>query len=190
MKIKELDLSGMDILIVDDVPANIDVLRKTLETEGYKISFAPNGKIGLEVAELSRPDLILLDIMMPEMNGFETCEKLKLDHNTSNIPVIFLTAKNETDDIVKGFDLGAMDYITKPFRQKEVCARVKTHLTIVKQHEKLVLAHKQLKLKNENLQKMIKFKDTFIAAAIRDLQDPAKSKGVIEKLTNLQKLKD
>ena len=115
MKIKELELSGMEILIVDDVPANIDVLRKTLEAAGYKILFAPNGKIGLKVAALSKPALILLDIMMPEMDGFETCEKLKANPETCDIPALFLSAKNETEDIVKGFKLETMDYITKPF---------------------------------------------------------------------------
>lgn len=186
MENKELDLSGMRILVVDDVPANIDVLRKTLEAEGYNISFAPNGKIGLELATLSMPNLVLLDIMMPVMDGYETCQKLKANPKTCNIPVIFLSAKNETNDIVKGFELGAIDFITKPFRQREVCVRVKTHLTVVLQHNKLVLAHKQLKLKNENLQKMIKFKDTFIESAIRDFQDSNKFNEIIEKLSKIK----
>lgn len=188
MKNNKLDLYGMRILIVDDAVENIDILRKTLESEGYKISFAHNGKIGLEVAEVSIPALILLDIMMPTMNGFETCEKLKANPKTCDIPIIFLSAKHETHDIVKGFNLGAMDYITKPFRHEEVCARVKAQLTIVHQHKKLVLAYEQLELKNKNYQNMIKFKDTFLASALRDLQDPKKSKSVMEKLINLQKL--
>ncbi len=188
MKIKDLDLSGMEILIVDDVQANIDVLRKTLESENYTISFAPAGKIGLELAELSMPALILLDIMMPEMDGFETCEKLKANPKTCDIPVIFLSAKNDTDDIVKGFKLGAIDYITKPFQQDEVCARVKTHLTLALQEKKLVSVYKQLESKSEHLEEMIKFKDEFLEATLRDLQDPEKSKEVIEKLVNLQKL--
>lgn len=187
MKNKELDLSGMKILIVEDTATNIEILRGTLETEDYKLSFAPNGKIGLEVAELSMPQLILLDIMMPEMDGYEACEKLKANPKTADIPVIFISAKGETDEIVKGFELGAMDYITKPFRPAEVRARVKTHLTLVQQHEKLVLAHKQLKLKNENLQKMIKFKDVFIESTRRDLLDPEKSKNIIEKLSKLKR---
>jgi CheY-like chemotaxis protein len=124
-------ISG-DILIVDDTPANIGVLHKTLEPHGHKIYISSSGIGALNFLENNSPDLILLDIMMPGMDGFETCEKIKENEITKNIPIIFITAVSETDSIVKGFQLGAMDYITKPFRQEEVVARVSTQLKLKK----------------------------------------------------------
>ena len=118
------------ILIVDDVPANLNVLCQALETEGYKIVAAPSGTVALQIAHRTQPDLILLDVMMPEMDGFETCRRLKADASTAGIPVIFITAKDEMSSIVKGFEVGGADYITKPFRHEEVRVRVQTHLTI------------------------------------------------------------
>jgi len=118
------------ILVVDDTPANIQVLSATLKAEGYLISVATNGKQALEALERVRPDLILLDVMMPEMDGFETCRRLKTSDPWRHIPVIFLTAKTEVADLVKGFELGAVDYVAKPFNAHELLARVNTHLTI------------------------------------------------------------
>ncbi len=135
---EEQELPGK-ILIVDDTPANIDVLGKTLEEEGYEISAAPTGEIALEIADNFCPDLILLDIMMPGIDGFETCNRLKENPITKDIAVIFISALNDTDQICKGFDHGGMDYITKPFRREEVLARVRTHIklrTLLKQQEK------------------------------------------------------
>ena len=106
---------GSRILIVDDTVKNIQVLGTILKQEGYQLNVAQNGKQALDVVSKVQPDLILLDVMMPEMDGFEACEHLKNDPETADIPVIFLTAKIETDDIVKGFGLGAVDYVTKPF---------------------------------------------------------------------------
>lgn len=104
----------LTILVVDDTPENIDVLDGLLSDE-YKIKIAVNGEKALKIAEASpQPDLILLDIMMPGMDGYEVCEKLKANPTTKNIPVIFLTAKTEVEDETKGFQLGAVDYITKP----------------------------------------------------------------------------
>jgi diguanylate cyclase (GGDEF)-like protein len=121
---------GNRILVVDDTPANIDVLRLTLEPEGYDLSVAPSGEMALKIAPRFVPDLILLDIMMPGINGFETCEQLKKDPKLKKIPVIFISAKSEIEDIIEGFKHGGVDYISKPFRQEEVLARVKTHLKI------------------------------------------------------------
>lgn len=120
----------MNILAVDDTVANIQVLMKTLVPEGYRIAVAPNGKVALEIAIKTVPDLILLDVMMPVMDGFETCAALKSNEITRDIPVIFITAKIESEDIVKGFQLGAVDYVTKPFRSDEVLARVRTQLQL------------------------------------------------------------
>jgi PAS domain S-box-containing protein len=125
---KNIDLSGAKVLMVDDTPANIDVLRKVLSIEGYRLSFANSGEKALKIVERAIPDLILLDVMMPGMDGFETCRHLKADEKTQDIPIIFITAKTDMEDLVEGFKAGAVDYITKPFRQEEVCMRVRTHL--------------------------------------------------------------
>ena len=119
------------ILVVDDTPANIQMLSSTLKDKGYQISVATNGRQALEVVARLRPHLILLDVMMPEMDGFETCRRLKESAATNDIPVIFLTARTETTDIVKGFEVGAVDYVAKPFNAHELLARVNTHLTMV-----------------------------------------------------------
>jgi class 3 adenylate cyclase len=131
------------ILVVDDTPANIQALAGTLKEKGYQISVATNGQQAIEVVERVRPDLILLDVMMPEMDGFETCRRLKASDTTRDIPVIFLTARTETGDIVRGFELGAVDYVAKPFNAHELLARVNTHLTMDRLHrenERLLLS--------------------------------------------------
>jgi diguanylate cyclase (GGDEF)-like protein len=126
------DLLGMKILLVDDVPQNIEVLFQTLNTKNYQLSVVNSGVKALKVAPKFQPDLILLDIMMPEMNGIETCKRLKADKSTRDISIIFITAKTETDDVVEGLKVGGSDYITKPFRLEEVIARVETHLKLKK----------------------------------------------------------
>ncbi|RKZ42720.1 MAG: hypothetical protein DRQ41_06645 [Gammaproteobacteria bacterium] len=117
-----------EILIVDDAPSNLKMLSDILSTNQFEVIVATNGETALEIAELKMPCLILLDIIMPELDGFEVCQRLKANLKTQTIPIIFLTALSETVNIVKGFELGAVDYITKPFQQEEVLARVKTHL--------------------------------------------------------------
>jgi DNA-binding response OmpR family regulator len=118
------------ILVVDDNPQNVQFLGNLLLVQEYELGVAQNGVEALKFLEESLPDLILLDIMMPEMDGLEFCSILKSNINLSHIPVIFLTAKTETEDIVKGFEVGGVDYITKPFITAELLARVKTHLEI------------------------------------------------------------
>ncbi len=140
-----IDIFDMKVLIVDDTPANIDLLMKALQNNGYRLSFATNGNAALRLAEHNDPDLILLDIMMPGMDGLEVCAKIKNSEKTKDIPIIFITAKVETEDVVKGFQAGGVDYIAKPFRAEEVCARVKTQLA-------LQYARKQLKSQNEILE--------------------------------------
>jgi class 3 adenylate cyclase len=130
------------ILVVDDTPANLQTLASILKEKGYRISVATNGRQALEVVEKVEPDLILLDVMMPEMDGFETCRRLKASEKWHAIPVIFLTAKTETADIVQGFELGAVDYVAKPFNTHELLARVHTHLTmdhLRRENERLLL---------------------------------------------------
>jgi len=123
------------ILIVDDVLKNIQLLGNVLQNNGYDISFAISGEQALQIIENVNPDLILLDIMMPGIDGFEVCAKLKENKKTKEIPVIFLSAKIETDDIVSGFKIGAVDYITKPFIQEELLARVNTHFELKKSRD-------------------------------------------------------
>ncbi len=118
------------VLIVDDKLENIQVLGGILKKEGYQVNVAQSGQKALESVDAMTPDLILLDIMMPGLDGFETCKQLKAKSNAIDIPVIFLTAKTELDDIVQGFELGAVDYITKPFNLSELLARVNTHLDL------------------------------------------------------------
>ncbi len=123
-----VNLKGSKVLIVDDMPANLDLLSQILEQEDYQVSFATSGEQAIKVATLDLPDLILLDIMMPGMDGFETCRRLKSISATQRIPVIFVTGRTDSQDVLEGFHIGAVDYITKPVRQEEVCARVRTHL--------------------------------------------------------------
>ncbi|MGD9077919.1 MAG: SpoIIE family protein phosphatase [Desulfobacterales bacterium] len=118
------------LLLVDDNPTNLQVLYQTLETTGCKLLVAKNGETALAIAQKASPDLILLDIMMPDIDGFEVCRRLKDNPDTANIPVIFLSALTDTKDKVQGLQLGAVDYVSKPFQPDEVIARVNTHLTI------------------------------------------------------------
>jgi diguanylate cyclase (GGDEF)-like protein len=135
------------VLIVDDVPKNLQVLGTILSKENYRIAAANNGEQAIAIANDALPDLILLDIMMPGLNGYETCTKLKSISKTKEIPVVFLTAKIETEDVTKGFKAGAVDYVTKPFNSFELLARVKTHV-------ELKTSKDLLKEQNELLQKL------------------------------------
>ncbi len=161
-----------NILIVDDNQVNLDVLRRTLENEGHNISAVLGGKIALKLAPRSRPDLILLDIMMPEMDGFETCKALKENPITKDIPIIFVTASNRIEDIVKGFEVGAVDYITKPIKQQEVSMRVKTHLVL----QNLILSRgkmiAELESNNKKLVEANELKNKFLGMAAHDLRNP------------------
>jgi len=127
------------ILVVDDNPTNIELLLVYLHEKKYRILVTRDGPSAIKRAVSVKPDLILLDIMMPGMNGFETCEHLKNKPETKDIPIIFMTALADIETKLKGFELGAVDYVTKPFQKAEVCARIQTHLTI--QEQKIKLAH-------------------------------------------------
>lgn len=129
-KILETSLNNIEILVVDDTLANLDVITETLSSTHYNVSAVTSGKRALKQLQQETPSLILLDIQMPEMDGFETCRCIKANPNTANIPIIFITALSDTESIVKGFALGAVDYITKPFREAELLARVHTHLSL------------------------------------------------------------
>jgi signal transduction histidine kinase len=134
-----------EILLVDDTPANLQLLSGMLKEQGYKVRPVPSGKLALQVSKIEPPDLILLDILMPEMNGYEVCEKLKADNRLKDIPVIFISALSETIDKVKAFSVGGVDYVTKPFQFEEVHARVQTHLELRRQKLELQKSYDQLK---------------------------------------------
>jgi putative two-component system response regulator len=144
------------VLVVDDTPTNIQVLMETLKDD-YRIIAAVNGQRALQLAESDPPpDIILLDVMMPEMDGYEVCARLKADAKTRDIPVIFVTAKSETQDETKGLELGAVDYITKPISPPVVQARIKNHLELKKAREFLknqnvILEHRVQERTNEIL---------------------------------------
>lgn len=149
------------LLIVDDMPQYIKMLDHCLRSD-YQVFYAASGKEAVEIAFNEKMDLILLDIMMPEMDGYETCQILKKNTNTQDIPIIFLTARTHEKDILQGFKSGAVDYIVKPFNAAELLARVKIHLelkkakkVIEKQAEELTWTNKRLKKKNQKLQQAI-----------------------------------
>jgi diguanylate cyclase (GGDEF)-like protein len=125
----------MRVLIVDDVPDNIRVLSRMLVDDGHQISAATNGRQALKLVAACAPDLILLDVMMPEMDGYEVCAALKADPQLSSIPIIFITALADVENETRGLDLGAVDYITKPFKEAIVRVRVKTHLELKRQRD-------------------------------------------------------
>ena len=169
------DSSKFKILIVDDILANIEVLHETLEQEGYVISVATHGKMALDVAPHLKPDLILLDIMMPGMSGYETCQKLKANEHTRDFPVIFISAKGETEDIVEGFRVGGVDYIAKPFRREEVCSRVRTHAQLNYFKKKQKNRIQELEFQNNRLAKLDDIKTRFLGTAMHDLRNPLSS---------------
>lgn len=133
------------VLIVDDIPKNIELAANILRTKNYNVTYAKSGLSALQKIESIDFDLILLDIMMPEMDGFEVCRKLKENEKTRDIPIIFVTARTETENVVKGLEMGAVDYVTKPFNAEELQARVRTHLDIRRKIVELEQISEQLR---------------------------------------------
>ena len=131
------------ILVIDDLPENVFMLQDRLEHEGYKVLTAYNGKSGIEKAQNELPDLILLDVMMPDINGFEVCKTLVNDSRTSDIPIILVTAKTDAEDIKEGLESGAYDYIKKPINKIELLARVKSELKLSDANKLLVEVEKR-----------------------------------------------
>lgn len=160
------------ILIVDDTQKNIQVLGSILRQEGYAINVATNGRQALESLSRIHPDLILLDVMMPEMDGFETCQHLKKDPATADIPVIFLTAKVETADLVRGFELGAVDYVTKPFNATELLRRVETHLTVARLRRELQARVTHLQTALGEIERLHREQDAFLRHEVNNAVGP------------------
>jgi signal transduction histidine kinase len=172
------------VLIVDDNPTNLEVLSETLTSAGLQVAVAIDGESAIEQVQYSQPELILLDVMMPGMDGFETCQQLKANPSTQDIPVIFMTALSDTDNKVKGLSVGAVDYIGKPFQQEEVLARVKVHLQLhhfartlearnqqlaheIKKREQVQIALRHL---NQSLEQRVKERTAQLSETLEDLQ--------------------
>lgn len=153
------------ILIVDDIEQNLQVLGEILTAEGLRFAAAMNGKKALEVVARRRPDLLLLDMMMPDMDGYEVCRQLKANPDTADIPVIFLTAADDKESLVQAFNVGAVDYITKPFHASELLSRIYAQLELQKTREALQDANEQLRQSNE-------MKDRLFSLVAHDLRGP------------------
>lgn len=178
------------ILIVDDVPRNIQVLGKTLIQHKYKVAYAQNGTDAINLIKDNHFDLILLDIMMPGMDGFEVCRRIKEQTLAENTPIIFLTARTDTESITQGFELGAVDYVTKPFNSRELLARVRTHVELKQKTDKLqninelleqrvgertvqlADANSNLRNANKKIEKLDKAKSDFLLLINHELRTP------------------
>ncbi len=184
------------ILIVDDNPRNIQIVGNMLHEKDIQIAYATDASKALQMTAVNRYDLFLLDIMMPGMDGFELCRQLRSNKQHEHVPIIFLTAKTDSDSIIKGFSIGANDYVTKPFNSAELIARVETHLELYDKtlqlnefnkelENKVIERTKQLALANQQLKRLEKAKSEFLALMSHELRNPLN--GVIGLTGLLQK---
>jgi signal transduction histidine kinase len=178
-------MNSQTILIVDDNPTNLDVLSETLTSNGFQVAVAIDGESALEQIEFHQPDLILLDIMMSGIDGFETCRRLRQNSLTCDVPVIFMTALSDMENKVQGFSLGAVDYITKPFQQEEVLVRVQSHLQLrhlattleaqnaLLQHEITKREHAEASLRelNQELERLVEQRTRALSVTLQELQE-------------------
>lgn len=175
MNNQQTDTPKSNILIVDDTPHVLRLLSAMLLKQGYEVQTAENGVEALEAVQASPPNLILLDIMMPQMDGYEVCQRLKADEQTSDIPVIFISALEEVENKVKAFNAGGVDYVTKPFQAREVLARVATHLALRALQKQLEEASAELATQLEELQARNEELDTLARTMGHDLKTPLTS---------------
>ncbi|PZU95860.1 MAG: hybrid sensor histidine kinase/response regulator [Pseudanabaena sp.] len=173
------------VLVVDDNPTNLSVLVNLLRNVGLRVLVATDGESVIEQIAYVKPDLILLDVMMPGIDGFETCQILKANSETKKIPIIFMTALSETVDKVRGLSLGAVDYVTKPFEHEEVLIRIRTHLMIAKQQETIELQNLNLQNEISDRQRAEESLRIFLHAVSHDLRNPVT--GLMMVLDNLAK---
>lgn len=164
------------ILIVDDNPRNVEVVASLLSGQNYEIEFASSGEEGLEWTDSTSFDLILMDIMMPGMNGYEACRKIKEKNGYKDVPVIFLTAKTDTESLAKAFDAGGVDYVSKPFRPEELLARVATHLELKQRREELKELNAHLEEKVRERTRQLQEANTKLSIALKDLKQLDKTK--------------
>lgn len=161
-----------NILVVDDTPANLQLLAMMLKERGYRVRPVPGGRLALQAVRRETPDLILLDINMPEMNGYEVCEQLKADDALKDIPVLFISALDETTDKIKAFAAGGVDYVTKPFQFEEVEARVQTHLRLRRLQIEQKDRNRQLQDQYDRLQKLEQLRDNLTHMIVHDMRSP------------------
>lgn len=183
-----IENSTADILVVDDTPANLQLLVSNLSQHGYHVRAVTDGRLALMAANAAPPDLILLDVMMPNMDGYQVCQALKANEKLKDIPVIFISALDETLDKIKGFRAGGSDYVSKPFQFDEVLARVETHITIYRQKRALEKARAQ---DQQYFAKLTQLKNDFVSTASHDLKNPLTNiKLVVDLLKRHRKFDD
>ncbi len=161
-----------DILVIDDCPENLDLLGDTLAQAGYQVRPVPSGDLALQAAQLIVPDLILLDVNMPDMDGYEVCRRLKDDPQLTEVPVIFVSAMDEAFDKVKAFETGAVDYITKPFKVVELLARIQTHLRLKAALQAQEETSQELQKKVHELVELQTMRDDLVHMIIHDMRSP------------------
>jgi len=161
-----------NVLIVDDTPANLKLLAEMLKRSGYKARPVPSGKLAIQAVQNERPDLILLDINMPEMNGYEVCAQLKADAASKDIPIIFISALDETTDKTRAFAAGGVDYVTKPFQFEEVESRVQTHLKLRRLQAELETQNLLLQERYDQLKQLDELQDNLTHMVVHDMRSP------------------
>ena len=181
-----METQKFKILIVDDNPKNLQVLGNLLEKNGYNVEYALGGREALEWLKSEKFDLLLLDIMMPGMDGYEVCENIRKDEQYSDIPIIFLTAKTDKESIVKGFELNAQDYVSKPFDTAELLARINTHLELKDSRDKLKDVNQWLEQKVDEKTKALQETNKKLEDALTELQNLDKMKSYFLNMTSTE----
>jgi two-component system sensor histidine kinase/response regulator len=168
-----------NVLIVDDNPANLDLLGTILRDQGFRVRAVPSGRMAIDAALKHPPELILLDITMPGMDGFETCKAMKADARLASIPIIFISALDDSIDKVKAFQAGGRDYVTKPFQAEEVLARVEHHIGLARLQKELTHQNESLIDANLKLKEMSVMKGNFTAMLVHDIRNPLTVVGLV-----------